>query len=154
MSSSDAEAWDVFISYAHADKEQVTALAVALHERGLEVFFDEWELGEGEVVAHRLDDGLRGSHHGILVVSATSVTRPWVLQEYAVLLQRSVERGQRLIPVVIEAAELPPMLSTRVWVDLRGKSGAAYAEQIDRIARALRGQRSGPPPRSGPATIP
>lgn len=154
MSSSDAEAWDVFISYAHADKEQVTALAEALHARGLQVFFDAWELGAGEVVAHRLDAGLRNSHDGILVVSATSVARPWVLQEYAVLLQRSVELGRRLIPVVIEAAELPPMLASRNWIDLRGKSGAAYAEAVDDIARALRGQRRGPPVRPGPAGIP
>lgn len=149
-----AETWDVFISYAQVDREPVHALAINLHELGLRVFLDAWELGPSDVVVHRLDAGLVGSRAGILVVSAASVQRPWVQQEYAVLLTRSVELGQRLIPVVIADAVLPPMLASRLWVDLRGKSGPAYQEALESIARAIRGERPGPPPRRGALRIP
>ena len=29
-----------------------------LHHSGLEVFFDEWDIGPGDVLVHRIDDGL------------------------------------------------------------------------------------------------
>ena len=148
------ETWDVFISYAQVDREPVHTLAINLHELGLRVFLDAWELGPGDVVVHRLDAGLAGSRAGILVVSAASVQRPWVQQEYAALLTRSVELGQRLIPVVIADAVLPPMLASRLWVDLRGKTGSAYQGALESIARALRGERPGPPPRRGALRIP
>lgn len=149
-----SETWDVFISYAQVDREAVHTLAINLHELGLRVFLDAWELGPGDVVVHRLDAGLAGSRAGILAVSAASVRRPWVQQEYAVLLTRSVELGQRLIPVVLEDAALQPMLASRLWVDLRGKTGPAYQEALESIARALRGERRGPPPRRGALRIP
>jgi len=136
------------------DREPVHTLAINLHELGLRVFLDAWELGPGDVVVHRLDAGLAGSRAGILVVSAASVQRPWVQQEYAALLTRSVELGQRLIPVVIADAVLPPMLASRLWVDLRGKTGSAYQGALESIARALRGERPGPPPRRGALRIP
>jgi len=152
--SSPAETWDVFISYAQSDRQSVHTLATNLHELGLRVFLDAWELGLGDVVVHRLDAGLAGSRAGILAISAASVQRPWVQQEYAVLLTRSVELGQRLIPVVIEDAVLPSMLASRLWVDLRGKTGRAYQDELESLARAVRGERRGPPPRRGTLSLP
>ena len=49
------DAFDVFISYAHADADWVRVLAENLHQQGLQVFFDEWEIGPGDVLVHRLD---------------------------------------------------------------------------------------------------
>jgi hypothetical protein len=145
----EGEWWDVFVSYAHADRGPAHMLATNLHELELRVFLDEWELGAGDVLSRRLEAGLRGSKNGLIVVSAASVSRPWVQEEYAVLLQQAVEKGKRLIPVVIGETELPPFLGTRMWVDLRGKTGDDYRVQLELVAKALRGQRPGPPVRTG-----
>lgn len=144
----------MFVSYAHADAAFVHELATNLHELGLDVFLDAWELGPGEIVQRRLEQGLRESRAGMLIVSAASVGRPWVMEEYAVLLGKAVTHGQPLIPVVIEAAQMPEMLGTRLWVDFRGKTGDAYATELERLARAVRGQRPGPPTRRGTLKIP
>lgn len=149
----DPSAWDVFISYARADFGWVNTLAENLHSLGLRVFFDEWEIGAGDVVVHRLDQGLRESRNGILVVSPHSMTRPWVMEEYAVLVTRAVAKSVRLIPVLYADAELPPMLATRAWIDLRGKTGDEYLAAVSRLARSLKGERPGPPPR-GPLRTP
>ena len=138
------ETWDVFLSHARADATFVHQLATDLEALGLRVFLDVWEIGPGDVVSQRLDQGLRGSKTGVLVVSSASVQRAWVMEEYAVLLGKAVERGQRLIPVILELAELPPMLGTRLWVDFRGKSGAEYRETVEGLARAIRGERGRP----------
>ncbi|MFY0533226.1 toll/interleukin-1 receptor domain-containing protein [Nannocystis pusilla] len=141
------ERWHVFISYAKDDTRWVRMLAENLYRLGLDVFFDEWEVNTGAVVATRLDEGLRASRTGVLVVSRTSVERPWVLQEYAALLRNAVERDQPLIPVLLEDAEVPAMLATRLCIDFRGKRGQDYVETVQELASAIRGEQPRRPTR-------
>jgi hypothetical protein len=144
------EGWDVFLAYDRTDRGPAQALALALHERDFRVFFDEWEIGAGEVVLRRLEDGIRASKNGILLVSAAAM-QPVLAEEYMALLQRAVEHDKRLIPVIVGDAELPPFLASRSPVDLRGKTGEALGIEVEAIARALRGLRPGPPLRAGRA---
>lgn len=146
--------WDVFVSYAHEDQPWVRVLAENLHQLGLEVFYDEWEVDYGDAVTRRLDEGLRRSRNGVLVISPTAVSRPWVLEEYAALLAGAVQRGQRLIPVLYRDAEMPPMLSNRRWVDLRSKTGDDYLEAVRQLAAALRGERPQRPARGQGLRVP
>lgn len=146
----DGVTWDVFVSYAHADRELVHPLARELQQRHFRVFFDEWEVSPGEVATRRLEQGVAGSTHGLLAVSPRTMAQPWVQEEYAALLDKAVTEGRRLIPVLVGRgdATLPAFLRTRQCVDLRGLTQEAHRERIGVIARALRGQRPGPPPRS------
>ena len=138
--------FDVFISYGHQDQAWVRTLAENLYRAGLEVFYDEWEIGPGDVLVHRLDEGIRTSRNGILVVSPASLSRPWVAEEYAAMLTRTVAGQQRLIPVLLGEAELPPFLAARVWVDFRHADGPEYDRRVSQLVAALRGER---PPRPG-----
>jgi hypothetical protein len=140
---------DAFISYARADQAWVRVLAENLHQAGLEVYYDEWEIGPGDVLVHRLDEGLGGSRNGVLVVSPSALSRLWVNAEYAALMTRAVEGKQRLIPVLLRDAELPPLLASLVWVDFRGVDGPEYERRVRELVKALRGERPGPPPRTG-----
>jgi hypothetical protein len=137
---------DVFISYAHADGEWVNALAENLHRAGLKVFFDKWDIGLGDVVVHRIDKGLLESLNGLLVVSPTSLTRPYVQAEYAALMDRAISRGQLLIPVLLKDAEMPPLLASRRYADFRNADGPDYQTQFNELVSALKGARPGPPP--------
>jgi len=142
------ETIDVFISYAHADQAWVRVLAENLHQSGLNVFFDEWEIAPGDVLAHKLDEGIRNSRNGVLVVSQAAFERPWVKEEYAAMMTRAVAGQQRLIPVLIEDAEMPPLLASRVWVDFRNADGPVYQARLQELIKALT-SRPGPPPRTG-----
>jgi hypothetical protein len=107
------------------------------------VFFDEWELVGGDRVSGRLEEGIWGSASGILVVSPHALSRPWVREEYAVLLHQAVhEPGRRLIPVLYADAELLPFLATRLGVDFRGAgtTGPQYEARLGELVRALRGR--------------
>jgi tetratricopeptide (TPR) repeat protein len=138
--------FDVFISYGHQDQAWVRTLAENLYRAGQEVFYDEWEIDPGDVLVHRLDEGIRTSRNGILVVSPASLSRPWVAEEYAAMLTRTVAGQQRLIPVLLGEAELPPFLAARVWVDFRHADGPEYDRRVSQLVAALRGER---PPRPG-----
>jgi TIR domain-containing protein len=142
------ETFDVFISYGHDDATWVHALAGDLHRAGLDVFLDEWEIAPGDVVVHKLERGLLNSRNGVLVVSPASMTRPWVQQEYAVMVGRAVDNKQRLIPVLFgDDVEVPPFAATRLWVDFRNVDGPEYERRVQRLVAALRGVRPQRPPR-------
>jgi TIR domain/CHAT domain len=135
--------WDVFVSYGHEDARWVRVLAGNLHRAGFDVFLDEWELVGGDRFAGRLEEGIRGSASGVLVVSPHALSRPWVREEYEALLRQAVEQpGRRLIPVLYADAELPVFLGNRLWVDFRGAgtTGPEYEVRLDELVRALRGR--------------
>lgn len=143
------ERWDVFLSYGHEDAAWVGALAGNLHRDGFDVFLDQWELVGGDRVAGRLEEGIRGSTSGILVVSPHALSRAWVREEYEALLHRSLEDPlHRLVPVLYRDTDLPPFLANRSWVDFRGSTtGPSYDAALEELERAL----SGIPTSSRPA---
>ena len=135
--------WDVFVSYGHEDAGWVRVLAGNLHRAGFDVFLDEWELVGGDRVTGRLEEGIRGSANGVLVVSPDSLSRPWVREEHEALLRQAVEQPgrRRLIPVLYADAELPVFLANRLWVDFRGAvTGPAYDASLATLVRALQGR--------------
>jgi tetratricopeptide (TPR) repeat protein len=138
-----------FISYAHADQEWVRVLAENLHRSGIDLFYDEWEIGAGDVLVHKLDQGILTTRNGVIVVSPTALSRPWVQEEYAAMMTRAVAGQQRVIPVLLKDAELPPFLAARVYVDFRNADGPVYFQRVEELVRALKGERRGPPPRDG-----
>ncbi len=145
-----ADVFDVFVSYGHGDQPWVRVLAENLERAGLHVFYDEWDILPGDVLVHRLDAGIRGSAHGIVVVSPHALSRPWVAAEYAAMLTRTVAGEQRLIPVLLEDADLPPFLASRVWVDFRETHDpATYTARVGELVAALQGRRRPRPAADG-----
>ena len=130
--------YDAFISYSHADVEWVKDFARRLADEGLRVARDEVFLQPGDSVVHGIERAIRDSAHGILVFSPASVSSGWVRQEYSALMRRSIEEGQRFIPVIIGDVELPEFAATRLAVDFRTLAEAEYSPVIARIAAALR----------------
>jgi hypothetical protein len=130
--------YDIFVSYSHDDLNWVAEFAARLEARGLRVARDEVFLKPGDVLVHAIEQAIRESAHGILVFSRSSVASGWVQQEYATLMQRSIQGGQRFIPVVIDDVELPGFAATRYYADFQRVSGEEYDRLIDKIAKALR----------------
>ena len=133
-----APAYDVFISYSQDDVAWVSRLAKRLEGEGFTVARDEVVLKPGDLLVHAIEQAIRDSAHSILVFSPASVASGWVQQEYAALMQRSIEHGVRFIPVIIEDVELPAFAATRYYVDFRGVSKAEYDKRVAKIAEALR----------------
>jgi len=131
-------AYDVFISYSHADLDWVVQLAERLEGEGLRVARDEVVLKPGDVLVHGIEQAIRDSARGILVFSPASAASGWVQQEYAALMQRSIEEQRRFVPVVIDDVELPLFAATRSYADFRHVTRAEYDRLIAKIAEALR----------------
>lgn len=130
--------YDVFVSYAHEDLDWVSGFAAQLEDAGLLVARDEVILKPGDLLVHTIEEAIRDSANGILVFSPASVASGWVQQEYAALMQRSIEAHRRFIPVVIHDADLPAFAATRYYADFRNVSDIEHERMVDKIIAALR----------------
>jgi hypothetical protein len=134
------ERWDVFVSYAHENETWVRVLAENLHQAGLEVFFDQWDVVGGSRLSQRLQQGLESAGAVVLVVSRAAVGKPWWEEEFAAAMAGVVAGVQRLIPVLLDDVTLPPFVASRVWVDFRHLDAPAqYEERFADLLRAVQG---------------
>lgn len=96
----DQRTYDVFISHATEDKgEFVRPLARALRDRGLQVWFDEFELRVGQSIRRSIDHGLASSRFGVVVLSPYFFSKNWSQYELDGLVSREMTGEQILLPI-------------------------------------------------------
>lgn len=115
------QTWDVFISHASEDKESVALpLRNALVERGISVWLDKTELKLGDSLRRKIDQGIRSSRFGIVVLSETFFAKGWTNHELDGLVTRTVAGGQSLLPL---------------WHDLTAERVRSYSPSLaDKVA--------------------
>jgi TIR domain len=92
--------WDVFVSHASEDKDAVVRpLVSALRERGLRVWYDEFELRLGDSLRRRIDQGIARSAFGVVVLSPAFFAKGWPNYELDGLVTRAVTGEQVLLPL-------------------------------------------------------
>ena len=96
----DPREFDVFISHASEDKDQVVRpLAEALKTGGLDVWYDEFELRIGDSLRQKIDRGLAKSRFGVVVLSADFFRKGWTNYELDGLVTKAVSGEQVLLPI-------------------------------------------------------
>ncbi|MFL0409677.1 toll/interleukin-1 receptor domain-containing protein [Microbacterium paludicola] len=118
----DAEGrtWDVFISHASEDKDEVARpLKDALELEGLTVWLDETTLRIGDSLRQKIDEGLVRSSFGVVVLSSAYFTKGWTVYELDAIIGQSVSGTQRLLPIwhgltKTEVAAKSPTLADRL----------------------------------------
>jgi hypothetical protein len=74
--------YDVFISHASEDKDDfVRPFATLLREKGLKVWYDEFELKIGEKLRRKIDEGLSKTRYGVVVLSNFFFAKEWPQKE-------------------------------------------------------------------------
>lgn len=92
--------WDVFISHATEDKDEVVRpLAVSLQGHGLTVWFDEFELRIGSSLRRNIDQGLARSRFGVVVLSPSFFSKNWPQYELDGLVTREMTGEQIILPL-------------------------------------------------------
>ena len=140
----------VFLSHASEDKNRfVNDFASRLRRNGVDVWLDKWEMLPGDSLVDKIfEEGLKNAQAVIIVVSSHSVTKSWVTQELNTSVISRVQKGTRLIPVVIDECEVPEALKSTVWEKIPDLSN--YEGALRRILAAIHGEslkpEIGPPP--------
>lgn len=115
--------FDVFISHASEDKEGlVRPLATALQEAGLEVWYDEFELGLGDSLRRKIDEGIRRARFGIVVLSEAFFAKQWTQYELDGIVTAQVTGRQIILPLWHgvdhdDVFNFSPSLADKVAVD-------------------------------------
>ncbi len=76
-------------------------LVESLCAKGLTVWYDLFELTPGKLLLRSIDEGLKESRFGIVVLSPNFFAKEWPIRELSGLYQRSVQAGDRpfIIPI-------------------------------------------------------
>ncbi len=127
----DRFAYDVFLSHNAKDKPRVRRLAERLKQAGLRVWFDEWNVGPGDIIALKVDDGLERSRALLLCVSPNALASGWVALERSTAIHRDpANAGRRFIPLLLADCDMPDTLRRYKYVDFREEAEAAFAELV------------------------
>lgn len=141
VESSEAnKEYDVFISHASEDKNEVVRpLANALKEKGLNVWYDEFELKIGDSLRRKIDQGLSRSRFGIVVISKAFIKKGWTNYELDGLMTKAVSGQQTLLPIwhnitKQEVIDYSPSLADKV---ARNTAQETVEEIADEIAEMI-----------------
>lgn len=118
----DPRDYDVFISHASPDKDEVVRpLAMLLRDGGLEVWYDEFTLRVGDSLRRRIAQGIRSARFGIVVFSPAFLKgRPWTEHELDGLVNGYIYNRQVLLPI---------------WHGVDGEQVADYSPSLaDKVA--------------------
>jgi hypothetical protein len=93
--------FEVFISHATEDKDDVVRpLAHALDDRGIDVWYDEFELQVGDSLRRKIDHGIARSRFGIVVLSKSFFAKNWPQYELDGLVAQDMnDDRKRLLPI-------------------------------------------------------
>jgi len=131
----DVMEYDVFISHASEDKDEVARpLAQRLEQLGLRVWLDECQLTVGDSLRRSIDRGLGESRFGVVVLSPAFFRKEWPNKELDGLVARDEGQEKVILPVwyqvtATEIRRFSPILADRLAVSTeRG---------IDEVARSI-----------------
>jgi hypothetical protein len=141
--------YDVFISYASADVEPVERLVNRLKQDRFRIWFDQEQMGGGDVVLSTLAEGLEGSAHVIVCLSEAYIKRGYTRLELN--MTQSLDPSgvlNRIIPVIISpVSKIPLQLAGLVRKDLTNPE--RYETEYELLTRNIkRVQEDSPAPAS------
>ena len=140
----DTPAFDVFLSHNHASKPRVEKIAVALRDRGLRVWYDDWNVGR-EPIQLAVEKGIEASRFVMLCCTRKALESNWVEAERQMAYAKD-PLGRNLLPMLLEdvAGQLPLGLKTVVYYDLQ--DAAQDETNVAKLAAAIGPSAAAPAP--------
>ncbi len=124
----------VFVSYSHQDEEAAHNLKRALGRRGFDAWLARDEIGPGDNVVDRIQEGLRSASAVVLLIGKEPST--WARNEWSQALGMSwdADRALSLVPVLLPDAEPPPILRDHLQVRIQDdpKDWDRVADMLER----------------------
>lgn len=141
ISDDNQRQYDVFISHASEDKEDIVReLAKALKNEGLQVWYDEFELKIGDSLRRKIDRGLARSRVGLVILSPSFIRKGWTNYELDGIITRTVTGEQILLPIwhkisKREVIEFSPSIADKVARNTANHTVEEIATEISTLLR-------------------
>ncbi|TVS19377.1 MAG: CHAT domain-containing protein, partial [Gammaproteobacteria bacterium] len=129
----------VYVVHRQADDALAEKIARGLHARGIECWYDGWEILGGDNFVAKMDDGLRRAHGGLILCTPSGVGEgSWSYEEFSALMGRVVDqrhRSQKPFLIPLESGNCPDMPQ---FLKIRSPLPASDApEDLDRLAKHI-----------------
>jgi TIR domain len=139
------DTFDTFLSHNSKDKPTVRDLGLALKQRGLRVWLDEWELIPGRIWMDELEKIILSTRSALVLVGPSGLG-PWEEPEMRACIAEFVKRRIPVIPVLLPGTTtkpvLPIFLNQFTWVDLRYGLDQFGLDQLQWGITGVRPQRA------------
>ncbi len=107
-----------FLSYSHTDSKFVDALSEIIEGASARVWRDKKSMDIADSISEKLENAISDSDYFCLILSAKSISSPWVQREYRAALQLQIKKGiPRILPILVEDVEIPTFLKDIKYAD-------------------------------------
>jgi len=134
-----------FISHSREDNDRfVIRFAERLRQKGVDAWADFWEMLPGDSLVDKIfSEGLKNCQVFIVILSNSSIRSKWVREELNTGMVKKIEDNTKLIPIRLDACEVPEALRNTIWIDI--SDPANYDREFERIVNSIFGQYQTPP---------
>ena len=124
----------VFMSHRRSDALEAEALANDIRSAGHQVWLDDWEIGLGDSIVAKMNEGLEGAAYLVLCYSKAGSEAPWMGREWQSALARQLNGSAvKILPVILTGGSPPAILADIQYVDLTKNRPAAIASLLQAI---------------------
>lgn len=126
----------VFLCHSSQDKELVQKIATILHNVGISVWYDDWEIGWGDSIVEKINSGIESSSHLIVFLSSASISSNWVQRELSSALMQQLSRKDiKILPIKLEECPVPVLFKELKWISL--SKPESYSSGLKIMFRSL-----------------
>jgi TIR domain len=111
---------NVFLCHRSPDKPLVRRLALELESAGHNIWFDELEIGVGDSITQKINEGLEGSNYVVVCFSSADNLSAWMSREWLATLHRQLDGAcVKLLPARVSGdGPLPAIVSDLRYANL------------------------------------
>ncbi len=128
------EKYDVFLSHASEDKKSFADEFIQeLQNRGITVWYDTLNIAWGDSLRSKIDEGLKNSRYGIVVLSQSYIKKGWTQYELEGLFNIEMTNGKTILPIwhnisLKEIMDFSPTIAGRKAMNTMMQTPAEIAE--------------------------
>jgi hypothetical protein len=112
--------YDAFISFAWKDLARARRLQRRLAEKGYATWYAEKNMRAGDVLLHKISDGMTKSRYLLVIHSKHYAGGKWAQMEIAAVMNNEIKSGlTKVVCLKFDDTELPMILDAKLYIDFR-----------------------------------
>lgn len=132
----DQSSYDVFVSHASEDKDDfVRDFVKCLQQNGLKFWYDEFTLRVGDSLRRSIDNGLKNSRYGIVILSEAFFNKEWPQRELDGLFAREINGEKVILPIWHKISKNEVMKFSPIIADMLALNTSSFT--IEEIAKEI-----------------
>lgn len=125
---------NIFISHRGVDSNLAERLAHDISRAGHKVWLDVWEIGVGDQIIERMNEGLEGASYVVVCYSSSGMA-PWMTIEWASAFAQQLNgKGVKILPARLSGNEGPAILAGTKYADLMNN----WDQGVSDLLKAIR----------------